>query len=74
MIQMNIDLEGCDLHRTRWKNRFDIARALIISGDDVNARGKDNQGSCCPVPKLRGSKPRLMTNTKVPNAILHSQK
>ena len=70
---MNIDLEGCDLHRTRWKNRFDIALALTISGDDVNARGKDNQEACCPIPKLRGSKTSLMTNTKVPNAILHSQ-
>ena len=74
MSQMNIDLERWDLHRAAWKNRFDIARALTISGDDVNSRGKDNQGSCCPIPKLRGSKPSLMTNTKVPNAILHSQK
>ena len=73
MSQMNIDLEGRDLHRTAWKNRFDIAGALIASGDDVNVRDKDNQGSCCPIPKLSASKPSLMTNTTVPNAILHSQ-
>ena len=58
MSQMNIDLEGWDLHRAARKNRFDIAGELIARGDDNNARD---------------SKPSLMTNTTVQNAILHFQ-
>ena len=37
----DIDLEGWDLHRAAWKNRFDIARALIASGNNVNEKGQE---------------------------------
>ena len=36
-----IDLDDWDLHRAAWKNRFDIAGALIKRGDYVDARDED---------------------------------
>jgi len=73
MSQMNMDFEGSGLHRKARENRFDIVRALMASGDDVYARDKDNPGSSCPILKLRASKPSLMANITVRNAIFHSQ-
>jgi ankyrin repeat protein len=41
MSQMNIDLEGWDLHRAAKENTVDITRSLIARGDDVNSRDED---------------------------------
>ena len=41
MSQMNIDLEGWDLHRAAKETTVDIARSLIARGDDVNSRDED---------------------------------
>ena len=38
------DLEGWDLHRAARENRVDIARALIDSGAEVDARNEWNEG------------------------------
>ena len=55
----DIDLDGWDLHRAARENRVDIARALIVRGDDVNAReGKeaDLHGTHGWTPLAQGSR------------------
>ena len=40
----HIDFESWDLHRAAIQNRVDIARALIDSGAEVDARNEWNEG------------------------------
>ena len=40
MNQMNIDLEGWNLHRATEENRVEIVLSLIARGDDIESKGE----------------------------------